>query len=200
MRVFITSPSLAEVTRARCSSPGARCWRLTVCQPGGYFVRVGGIRVLPDRRPRLSLWLVGRPKSQRSRAPVQYVEALQAEARKQVQGAPLGSSTIDVEIIFATRGAVLDVDNAPKRILDALKGIVYHSDAQIRAVKGVGLRLDQGLPRSGKEFLVNIYEGERGTDMNLVDASTPETEKPSLVMLTIAQPAVTESPATSVPP
>ena len=55
-------------------------------------------------------------------------------------------------------------------------------------------------PRSGKEFLVNIYEGERGTDMNLVDASTPETEKPSLVMLTIAQPAVTESPATSVPP
>jgi len=49
---------------------------------------------------------------------------------------------------------------------------------------------------SCKEFLVNIYEGERETDVYLVDASTPETEKPSLVMLAIAQPAVTESPAT----
>jgi Holliday junction resolvase RusA-like endonuclease len=166
------------------------------------------MRVLPDRRPRFSLWITGRPKSQRTRAPVWYVEAVQAEARKQVQGAPLSSSKIDVEIIFATRGAVLDVDNAPKRILDTLKGIVYDNDAQIRTVKSVGLRLDQGfLARgspevykrllSGKEFLVNIYEGERETDVYLVDANTPETERPSLVMLAIAKPAVTESPATA---
>jgi len=124
---------------------------------------VGGVRVLPDRRPRLSLWIGGRPKSQRSRKRAQYVAAVQAEARKQVQGAPLGSSTIDVEIIYATRGVVLDVDNTPKRIFDALKGIVYD-------------------------------------DVYLVDANTPETEKPSLVMLAIAQPAVTESPATRLPP
>jgi hypothetical protein len=136
---------------------------------------VDGVRVLPDRRPRLGLWIVGRPKSQRTRAPVRY--------------------------------AVLDVDNALKRILDPLKGIVYDSDAQIRVVKSVGLRLDQGFRArgspevfkrllSGKEFLVNIYEGERETDVYLVDVSTPETGKPSLVMLSIAQPAVTESPAT----
>jgi endodeoxyribonuclease RusA len=168
---------------------------------------VDGVRVLPDRRPQLSLWIGGRPKSQRTRAPVWYVEALQAAARKQLQGGPFSSSTIDVEIIYATRGAVLDVDNALKRILDALKGIVYESDAQIRAVKSVGLRLDHGFRARGspdvfkrllpgKEFLVNIYEGERESDVYLVDASTPETEKPSLVMLTITQPAVTESPAT----
>jgi Holliday junction resolvase RusA-like endonuclease len=158
-----------------------------------------GVRVLPDRRPRFSLWIGGRPKSQRTRAPAWYVEAVQAEARKQVQGAPLGSSTIDVEIIFTTRGPVLDVDNVPKRILDLLKGIVYNNDAQIRAVKSVGLRLDHGFRArgspevykrllSGKEFLVNIYEGERETDVYLVDASTPETEKPSVLMLSIAGP------------
>jgi len=182
-----------------------------VRQRGGYLVRVDGVRVLPDRRPRLSLWIDGRPKSQRTRAPVWYVAALQAAARKQLQGGPFSSSTIDVEIIYATRGAVLDVDNALKRILDALKGIVYDSDAQIRAVKSVGLRLDQGFRArgspdvykrllSGKEFLVNIYEGERETDVYLVDASTPETENPSLVMLAIPQPAVTESPAMRMPP
>ncbi len=147
----------------------------------------------------------GRPKSQRTRAPVRYVEALQVEAMKQLQSGPFSSSTIDVEIIYATRGAVLDADNALKRILDALKGIVYDSDAQIRAVKSVGLRLDQGFRArgspevykrllSGKEFLVNIYEGERETDVYLVDANTPETEKPSLVTLVIGQPAA--SPTT----
>lgn len=180
--------------------------RLTVRQPGGYPARVDDVRVLPDRRPKLSLWIGGRPKSQRTRAPARYVQALQAEARKQVQGAPFGSSTIDIEIIYATRGAVLDADNALKRILDALKGIVYDSDAQIRPAKSVGLRLDQGFRArgspevykrllSGKEFLVNIYEGERETDVYLVDANTPETEKPSLVTLVIAQPAAA-SPAT----
>ena len=110
-----------------------------------------GVRMLPDRRPRFSLWIGGRPKSQRTRAPAWYVEAVQAEARKQVQGAPLGSSTIDVEIIFTTRGPVLDVDNVPKRILDLLKGIVYDNDAQIRAVKSIGLRLDHGFPKNSNE-------------------------------------------------
>jgi hypothetical protein len=98
---------------------------------------VDGVRVLPDRRPRLSLWISGRPKSQRTRAPVRYVEALQAEARKQLQSGPFSSSTVDVEII----------------------------------------------------------EGERETDVYLVDANTPETEKPSLVTLVIGQSAAA-SPAT----
>jgi hypothetical protein len=134
---------------------------------------------------------------------------VQAEARKQFQGAPFSSSTIDVEIIFATRGAVLDVDNAPKRRLDALKGIVCDTDAQIRAVKSVGLRLDQGFHArgspevfkrllSGKEFLVNIYAGERETDVYLVDANTPETEQASVLTLAITRPAaVSDSPEAS---
>jgi len=164
-------------------------------------VAMDGVRVLPDRRPRYSLWVQGRPlSSQSDNATARgYIERVQSEARRQVHGPPLDSTTTDVEIIFPTRGAALDVDNAPKRIIDALKGIVYESDAQIRAVKSVGLRLDQGFRArgspdvykrllAGKEFLVNVYEGERETDVYLVDASTPETEKPSVLMLSIARP------------
>ena len=72
-------------------------------QPEGYLARMDGVRVLPDRRPMLSLWIGG--------------------------------------------------------------------------------------------LLVNIYEGERETDVYLIDANTPETEKPSLVTLVLGQPAAA-SPAT----
>ena len=167
-----------------------------------------GVRVLPDRRPRYSLWIKGRPRSDQAHGPAtRYVEGIQAEAREQVQGPPLSSSTIDVEIIFGARGTRPDVDNVSKLILDAMRGIVYEDDKQLRAVKIVGLSLDQGFcargsPEvykrllSGKEFLVNLYEGERETDVYLVEASTPETEKPSAVMLVIGRPTtVADSPA-----
>jgi Holliday junction resolvase RusA-like endonuclease len=141
----------------------------------------------------------GLPRSYQSHGPAtRYVEGIQAEARKQVQGPPLSSSTIDVEIIFAARGARPDVDNVSKLILDAMKGTVYNDDKQIRAVKIVGLRLDQGFRARGSpevykrllpgnEFLVNIYDGGE-VDVYLVDSHTPEGEKPSLVMLAIARP------------
>jgi len=87
----------------------------------------------------------------------------------------------------------LNVDNAPKRILDAMEGIVYNKDEQVRSVKSVGLRLDRSLYArgfnkvfqrllSGKEFLVNVYEGGE-VDVYLVDSTTPGDEKPSVVML-----------------
>jgi len=92
-----------------------------------------------------------------------------------------------------------------KPLLDALKGIVYHDDKQVRAVKVVGLRLDEGFHARGSlevfkrllpggEFLVNIYEGGE-VDVYLVDSDTPKGEKSSGVMLTVARP-VGEPPAT----
>jgi Holliday junction resolvase RusA-like endonuclease len=156
------------------------------------------VRVLPDRRPRYSLWIKGPPlssQSDKSKAKF-YVERFKAEARKQVQGPPLSSTRIDVEIIFATREPG-DVDNKPKRILDALKGIVYDDDKQVRTVKSVALKLREGFHAqgfdkvfnrllSGQEFLVNVYEGGE-VDVYLVDSTTPGDEKPSRLMLAVAQ-------------
>ncbi len=70
----------------------------------------------------------------------------------------------------------LNVDNAPKRILDAMEGIVYNKDEQVRSVKSVGLRLDRSLYARGfnKVFQRDVY---------LVDSTTPGDEKPSVVML-----------------
>ena len=159
------------------------------------------MRAVPDRRPRYSLWIKGSPlssQSDKSKAKF-YVERIKAEARKQVQGPPLSSTRIDVEIIFATRETG-DVDNKPKRILDALKGIVYHDDEQVRSVKSVALKLREGFHARGsatvfnrlllgQEFLVNVYEGGE-VDVHLVDSTTTGDEKSSVVMLSIGRPVL----------
>jgi Holliday junction resolvase RusA-like endonuclease len=183
----------------------ARCVvTLTAHPPGVYLVRVEGVRGIPDRRPRYSLWITGRPRSHQAHGPAtRYVAQIQAEATKQVQPPPLRNSTIDVEIIFAGRGSRPDVDNVSKLILDAMRGIVYDDDKQLRAVKVVGLRLDHGFRArgspevykrllSGSEFLVNIYDGGE-VDVYLVDSKTPEHEQSSVVMLAIGRP-VAETP------
>ena len=125
------------------------------------------VKVPSNRQLWYSLWIPGRPLSSRSKKFKPYAERIKAEARKQVQGRqPLSSPRIGVEIIFATREPG-DVDNVSKRILDALKGIVYHDDNQVLSVNCVGLRLDHSFYArgsntvfqrllSGKEFLVNI--------------------------------------------
>jgi Holliday junction resolvase RusA-like endonuclease len=132
------------------------------------------------RQPRYSLWIEGRPLSSAARKFKGYVARIQAEARRQVQGRePLKSKRIDIEIIFVTRQPG-DVDNKAKRILDALKGIVYHDDDQVRSVKSVGLSAQGFVARGspevfkrllhGNEFLVNVYVGGE-VDVHLVDAA-----------------------------
>jgi hypothetical protein len=167
------------------------------------------VRVLPDRRPLYSLWIKDRPLSSRSRKFKGYVERIQAEARNQVQGRqPLSSTRIDIEIIFATRETG-DVDNVSKRILDALVGIVYDDDKQVRTVKSVALKLPEGFHArgsakvfnrllSGQEFLVNVYEAGE-VDVHLVDSTTPGDEKTSVVMLAIAPDLGIAGQATSGP-
>jgi len=158
-----------------------------------------GVRGVPDRRPRYSLWVKGPPRSNQAHGrSTRYTADLQEAARKQVQGPPLKSERIAVEIIFGARGARPDVDNVSKLLLDAMKGIVYIDDKQVRAVKTVTLRLDDGFYargsnrvftrlREGQEFLVNIYEGGE-LDVHLVDSATPADEMDSLLLFSIGRP------------
>ena len=158
------------------------------------------VRVFPDRRPRYSLWIKGPPRSSQSHGPsTKYIERVQTVARSEVSGAsPLTSSALEVEIIFAARGKRPDVDNVDKILLDALCGIVYGDDKQVRAVKVVALRLDESFRcrgsasvsqrlLNGREFLVNVYEAGE-VDVCLVDSKTPPEELPSVVGLVVARP------------
>ena len=159
-----------------------------------------GVRVLPDRRPRYSLWIKGQPRSDQAHGPsTRYIERIREEAKSQIQGPPLSSSTrLDIEIIYSSRGVRPDVDNVSKLILDALKGIVYYDDSQIRAAKTVGLRLERGFRARGfdepykrllrgEEFLVNVYD-EIEADVYLVDSKIPVNEKASVLTLVVARP------------
>lgn len=81
------------------------------------------------------------------------------------------SPRIDIEIWFAAdhlaRG---DVDNIIKPVLDALNGVVYVDDRQVRSVRAVALpmrdivsmtmtRNDVAARLNGEEFLINIFGG-----------------------------------------
>jgi hypothetical protein len=88
---------------------------------------------------------------------------------------PTTSNRIDIEIYFLAQRALRpDVDNIMKPILDALKGVVYLDDSQVRSVKVAALPQDEAfgmtgwtqkdtierlLAHSPKEFIIDIYEG-----------------------------------------
>jgi hypothetical protein len=60
-------------------------------------------------------------------------------AAKQVIDRPISTSDIYVEVIYSTRAIAaerLDADNLNKPTLDALKGLAYLDDAQVRSVTG----------------------------------------------------------------
>src|SRR5215470_11613551 len=161
-----------------------------------YLRIMEGVRVFRDRRPRYSLWIQGSPRSDQAHGPsTRYIERIQEEARNLFQGPPVSSKRLDIEIIYSTRGVRPDADNVSKLILDALKGIIYQDDSQIRTAKMVGLRLEVGFRARGfdavwerllrgDQFLVNIYD-EVEADVYLVDSATPPSEKPSVLVLTI---------------
>jgi hypothetical protein len=87
---------------------------------------------------------------------------------------PLESDRIDLDIWFeAVRGMRPDVDNILKPILDALNGIVYADDRQVRSVRVVAVPSDDAsgiagwttvdtIQRLGSDeqcFLINVYVG-----------------------------------------
>lgn len=96
-------------------------------------------------------------------------------AARDVVPRPTASTRIGIEIFFRAKKRLrADVDNIIKPILDALKGIVYLDDSQVRMVRATTLPCDDAYKVPGwtsqevlirltasspQEFLINIFEG-----------------------------------------
>ena len=134
--------------------------------------------MIVKREPLFRIWVPAYPKS--SQADKQnlgrYRETIRAAAREVITE-PTKSRRLDVEIFFQADSLLRpDVDNIMKPILDALRGILYEDDSQVRSVKVTALpspeegaygisdwvsidvfnRLTKYPP---EEFLINIFEG-----------------------------------------
>ncbi len=95
--------------------------------------------------PAYEIWVEATP-SNNGKGKIAYLKALR-EAAARVVASPILSRDIELEVVYATakpRGARMDVDNVNKSTLDALKGIVYGDDAQVRSVKTT--ILERGTP------------------------------------------------------
>jgi crossover junction endodeoxyribonuclease RusA len=129
-----------------------------------------------QRKPVFRIWVEGHPQSLQGsqRGLKRYKEHIRNAARQVVPN-PTKSKRIDIEILFqAERPLRADVDNIIKPVLDALKGIVYLDDLQVRSVRATALPSDDAFGITGsaspevfhrlmtmppKEFLINIFEG-----------------------------------------
>lgn len=96
------------------------------------------------------VWVAGIPRSLQAKRKEGYVAAIR-EAAAAVVTRPSKSPRLDVEIVFASKDRNLraDVDNVAKPVLDALKGVAYEDDRQVRSVRVVALPLDDAFRTSG---------------------------------------------------
>jgi hypothetical protein len=92
------------------------------------------------------------------------------DAARAVFSSPLSTSGIEITVLFVdTGGQRPDVDNALKRAVDALKGVVYRDDKQVNSVRAVAvpndpaLREIDGMPHAtfaqlldGGKFLIRV--------------------------------------------
>ena len=88
-----------------------------------------------------------KPKSQQSKQKFcrDYRDRIQVAAERTLPS-PLSSSNIEVDIVFAERSTSRpDVNNIAKPILDALKGIAYGDDKQVRSVRVTAIPTDDSL-------------------------------------------------------
>lgn len=82
------------------------------------------------------IWVEARPSFNGKGKDV-YYEAVRKTAREEIQ-IPITSSDIELEIIYSTAtkpAERLDADNVNKPTLDALKGVAYTDDRQVRHVE-----------------------------------------------------------------
>ena len=121
--------------------------------------------------PRFRIWVPGKPRSANGGARSRYREAI-ANAARQVIERPIGSSDVDIEVWFGSDAMRPDVDNILKPVLDALKGVAYRDDCQVRSVRVVAIPHHRAthipirapievVQRLGgrDEFLIAIFEG-----------------------------------------
>jgi Holliday junction resolvase RusA-like endonuclease len=129
--------------------------------------RVTKRRNLPDFR----IWVPGRPQSAQKRGSNENYKQRIRDAAAAVVPHPTRSPRLDIEIWFtAASVSRADVDNVIKPVLDALVGIVYEDDRQVRSVRVVAVPTDdairmegvslQAIRRLGREgFLINVFAG-----------------------------------------
>lgn len=85
--------------------------------------------------PAYLVWVEQRPSSN-GKGKQAYFDAVRAAAVKEILS-PIHSEDIEIEIAYSTmqkKGNRSDADNVNKPTLDALKGIAYADDRQVRAV------------------------------------------------------------------
>lgn len=73
-----------------------------------------------------------------------YLDRVRTAARA-VFPSPLLSENIEIVLVFVDRGSRPDVDNVLKPALDALEGIVYVDDRQVRSVRSEAVPNDDSL-------------------------------------------------------
>ena len=128
------------------------------------------------KRPLYSIWINGKPMNFRNRSKsikAAYKAKIQTETKKCIT-TPWGSKRLDIEVWFSADCAIRpDVDNVTKPILDALEGIAYVNDSQVRSIKTGYLPRNDAikvaaedeedflrlLSNKKEEFLVRIFYG-----------------------------------------
>ncbi len=86
--------------------------------------------------PVYGFWVHQRPTRNSPAGYRAYVAALQEAGRGAIDR-PIESNDVEVEVLYVTRAPreALDVDNLGKPTLDALKGVAYLDDRQVRAFR-----------------------------------------------------------------
>jgi Holliday junction resolvase RusA-like endonuclease len=133
-----------------------------------------------NETPAYLIWVEGRPTMDGKGKQV-YYDALRAAARLEVTN-PISANDIEIKIAYATtakEGQRKDADNINKPTLDALEGIAYLNDKQVRSVtstifdKNVPFKVDGCVEYIGRLFysakphvlLIMIYSDTRLSEL-----------------------------------
>jgi hypothetical protein len=97
-----------------------------------------------ENLPAYRVWVYQRP-GLKAKGKETYMAALREEAARHV-ATPIASNDVELSVVYSTTsplGERADVDNILKPTLDALKGVAYVDDRQVRAVSS---RVFDGVP------------------------------------------------------
>ncbi len=112
----------------------------------------------------ISIWIQGRPQSLQKRGSKENYTQRIRDAAIIAAPYPNRSKRIDIEIWFHSPSVSrADVDNIIKPVLDALIGIVYEDDRQVRSVRAVALPADDVFGIAGgfpSEIYSRLLDGE----------------------------------------
>jgi Holliday junction resolvase RusA-like endonuclease len=133
------------------------------------------VTTMLPRKPLCSIWIEGQPISLQKKGNTEHYKEKIRTTASTVVPQPTKSPRIDVDILFSSKRSLrADVDNIIKPILDALKGVVYIDDNQVRSVRAIAFNtedassfigpiniddLDRIFREEPKEFLINVYHG-----------------------------------------